>query len=226
MLASRAGGAEHLHLDIRRIQLHVHFLHLRQHRHRGGAGVDAAAGLRLRHPLDTVDAALEFQPGPGALALDDGAALLHAAKLRLVHIHDVDFPALGLSVHGVHPKQGGREQRALFPADAAPELHDDVFLVIGVPGQQEEAQLLPEPLQLQLGGGKFLLGKLVEIRVPEQLLRLRFVLFRPQVGLVRLHQWLQFLALPVDLPQSGRVAVDGGVRKLGLQVLVPQGQFS
>ena len=49
--------------DIRgRIQLYVHFLRLRQHRHRGGTGVDAAAGFRLRHPLDPVDAALEFQP--------------------------------------------------------------------------------------------------------------------------------------------------------------------
>ena len=172
-----------------------------------------------------MDAALEFQPGPGALALNDGAALLYAAQLRLVHIHDVDFPALGLGVHGVHPQQRRREQRAFLAADTAPELHDDVFLVIGVPGQQENPQFFPEPVQLQLGRGKFLLGKLVEIRVVKQFLRLSPVLFGPQPGPVGLHHRLQLLTLPVDLPQPGRVAVDGGVRKLGLQVLVPQGQF-
>ena len=35
MLSSGAGGTEHLHLNIRRVQLHVHFLHLRQHRYHG-----------------------------------------------------------------------------------------------------------------------------------------------------------------------------------------------
>ena len=62
-------GPEHLHLDVLGPQLHVHLLHLRQHGHRGRGGVDAAAGLRLRHPLDPVDAALELQPGVGAGAV-------------------------------------------------------------------------------------------------------------------------------------------------------------
>ena len=124
-----------------------------------------------------MDAALEFQPGEGALALDDHAALLHAAQLRLVHIHNVDFPALGLGVHRIHPQQRVGEEGALLSADTAPDLHDDVPFIIGIPGQQEAPQFFTKPLQFQLGGGQFLLGKLVEIRVMEQFLRLCPVLF-------------------------------------------------
>ena len=69
MLSSGAGGAEHLHLHVRRVELDVHRLHLGQHRHGGGGGVDPAAGLGLRHPLDPVDPAFKLEPGPGALPL-------------------------------------------------------------------------------------------------------------------------------------------------------------
>ena len=60
MLAPRAGGPVDLHFDVRGIQLHIHRLHLRQHRHRGGGGMDPAAGLGLRHPLNPVNAGFVF----------------------------------------------------------------------------------------------------------------------------------------------------------------------
>ena len=143
MLATRAAGPVDLHLDVRRVQLHVHPFRLRQHGHRGGGGLDAAIGLRHRHPLDPVDAALEFQPGPGALALDEDAALLHAPQLRLVQLHGVSPPAPGGSVHGVHPQQRRGEQRRLLAAGTRPDLQDHVLPVIGILGQQQELQLLP-----------------------------------------------------------------------------------
>ena len=62
MLATGAAGPVDLHFNVRRVDLHIHFLHLRQHRHRSGGGMDPAPGLRLRHPLDPVNPGLIFEP--------------------------------------------------------------------------------------------------------------------------------------------------------------------
>ena len=62
MLTAGAAGPVDLHLNVGGVQLHIHRLHLRQHCHRSGAGVDPAAGFRFRHPLDPVDSGLKLQP--------------------------------------------------------------------------------------------------------------------------------------------------------------------
>ena len=66
MLAAGAGGPVDLHFNVLRPKFHIYLFHLRQHSHRGRGGVDPAAGFGLRDPLDPVDAAFEFHPGPGA----------------------------------------------------------------------------------------------------------------------------------------------------------------
>ena len=61
LAAARAAGTERIDLQIRRIDFKVDLLHFRQDGHGDGAGMDAPGGLRVRHALDAVDAALEFQ---------------------------------------------------------------------------------------------------------------------------------------------------------------------
>ena len=56
MLAAGARGPVDLHLDVRRVDLHIHFLHLREHRNGCRGGVDSAAGFGLRDTLNPVDA--------------------------------------------------------------------------------------------------------------------------------------------------------------------------
>ena len=62
MLTARAAGTVDLHFDVGGVDLHVHFLHLRQNRDGCGGGVDTAAGFRLGDPLHTVNAGLIFEP--------------------------------------------------------------------------------------------------------------------------------------------------------------------
>ncbi len=95
MLATRAAGPVDLHFNVLRPNFHVYLFHLRQHGHGGGGGLDAAIGLRHRHPLDPVDAALEFQPGPGAPAIDEKIRLFDATQLRVVVVEKLHGPAPG-----------------------------------------------------------------------------------------------------------------------------------
>ncbi len=71
VLATGAGGAERVGLEVGRIDLDVvDLIHLGQDRHRGGRSVDAPLRLGFRHALDAMRARLEFQPRIRALALD------------------------------------------------------------------------------------------------------------------------------------------------------------
>lgn len=166
MLAARTGGAENLHLDVRRVELEVHLVHLGQHRHGGGGCVDTPTRLGLRYPLHPVDAALEFQTGPGSVSLNCKADFLHATQFRLVDRVHLHAPAAGIGVHGVHAEQGVGEQSRLLPAHSGADLHDDILVVVGVPGQEQHLDLLLQPGQLLPGLLVLLLGQLLHIRSP------------------------------------------------------------
>ena len=125
----------------------------------------AAAGLRLRHALDAVDAGFKFEPGIRARALDLKIRFLHAAKLRLVIVEERHGPMLRLGVHRVHPVQAVGEQGAFLAADAAPDLHDDALVVVRVAREKENFQFLLQRLQLFLVLGKFLLAERLHLRL-------------------------------------------------------------
>ena len=135
------------------------------------AGVDTARGLGLRHALDAVDAGLVFEARICPRALDDEADLLDAAQLRIVHVRDLQLPAAGLGVHGVHTVEAAREQRGFLPADAGAYLNDDVFPVVRVAGEHQEFYLLLQLLKAGLSSLQLLAGKLSHFGVRQQLLR-------------------------------------------------------
>ena len=225
VLSPRAGGAVGVDLQVLGVDVHVHLLRLRQHRHGSGAGLNAAAGLGFRDPLYLVDAALEFQAGEHVLPLDEYAALLDAAQLRLAGAEDLRPPAPALGVHGVHPQQLPGEEGRLLAAHAGTNLQDDVPSVVGVPGQKQPLQLPPEALRLLPGGGQLLLGQGLQLRVTEKGLRLLPAALRRLQGPGGLHHRRQLLELPLDGRQPPPSAVDGGVRQLGLQILLPHRQL-
>ena len=84
MLSARAGRAVDLHFDVLGPDVDLGLLHLGQDGDRRRRGMDAAAGLGLRHALHPVDAGLKFQAGIRALARNFKIGLLDAAELRLV----------------------------------------------------------------------------------------------------------------------------------------------
>ena len=100
--------------------------------------MDTAPGLGFRHPLDPVDAAFVFQPGVGAFSGNDEVRFLDPAQLGLAVIHQLDFPPPGGGVHTVHPEQAVGKQGAFLSADAAPDLHNDIFFIVGILGQQQD----------------------------------------------------------------------------------------
>ena len=84
-----------------------------------------------------MDTGFIFQPGVGSLAVHNKVRFLDAAQLGLVIVEQLDAPAPGSGVHGIHPKQAVGKQGAFLAADASPDLHDDALFVIGVLGQKQ-----------------------------------------------------------------------------------------
>src|SRR5262249_77235 len=75
-------GAECVDADVFRIYLHVDLLGFGKDGHRDRRGVDAPAGLGLRHALHAVHARLVFQTRIDLVALDDRLALLNPPEPR------------------------------------------------------------------------------------------------------------------------------------------------
>ena len=164
----------------------------------------SSAGFRLRHPLNPVDAGFKLQAGIGAVAGDHEVRLLHAAKLRLIIIEKAHLPAPAVGVHGVHTEQGVGEQGALLAAHAAANLHDDVLVVVGIPGQEQNGQLLLQFFQVLLGLGEFLLAELAHLLVEgaaQHFAQVCGLLLGLHIGAVGGHNGLQ---LPLLLQELGR----------------------
>jgi hypothetical protein len=113
--------------------------------------VDAALGLRDRHPLDPVGAALVLHPVPHVLALEQEGDLVEPAHVRGVGAQHLQLPAPALGVPGVHLMQVLGEEVGLLPALGAPDLHDDVAGVVGVPRQEQDLELLVDAGECGLG---------------------------------------------------------------------------
>ena len=212
MLAARAGGPVGVDLQIVRIEPELHLADLGQDGDRGRRGVDPPAGFGDRDTLDAVAAGLELQPGPGALALDDKADLLEAAELGLAGVCDLDAPAAALGVHGIHAEKVGGKQHALLPADAAADLHDDVFAVVRVLRQQQEADLALARFPLCFGGAVFLLVA--------ELQRGVHVVAGYLVGAVGLDDRRKLARLAVTGGEGGRIGIDLRPRHAGLELFI------
>ena len=125
---------------------------------------------------------------------------------------------MGLRVHGVHAQERTREQGCLFPAGAASNLDDDVLVVVRVPGQQQDFELLRGLFHRLLRGGQFLLGEFPELPVRagvlEDGLRLVEVFLRLFVDAVRLDDGRHVLMLLQERCVLFDVGDDVGVREL------------
>ena len=114
-----------------------------------------------------MDAALVLQVRPhpvlglhGPAGLDGQAHVLVAAQVGVGGVQDLHGPALPFGVAGVHAGQVGGEQRRLLTALTGLDLDDDVAGVVGIPGHEDLAQVLPGSglggLQVRHLGGEVL----------------------------------------------------------------------
>ena len=139
-LAAGAARAEGVDAQVLGLDLHVDLLGLGQDRHRGGRGMDAAAGLGIGHALHAVDAALVLEPAVDPVALDADDHLADALS-HLAQRHHLHLPALAFGEAAVHPEEIGGEVAGLLAAGAGADLEDDVLLVVRVLGQEQHLDL-------------------------------------------------------------------------------------
>src|SRR4029079_12846344 len=101
---------------------------------------------------------------------DERDELLDAARRRLALAQDLDLPALRLRVAADHAEEGGREERRLLAALAAPDLEDRVPLVVRIPRQEQELEVRFELRLLRLELGQLRARELAELRIGQELL--------------------------------------------------------
>ena len=165
VLTARTGGAEGVNAQVLHIQRKVHLLCLRHYRHGGGGGVDAALGLGLRHTLHPVHPALVLEAVICACTVHRDDGFLYAAKFGLVQVEQFQRPTTVLGVHGVHAQQAVGKQGGFLAAGTAADLHDDVFAVVHVLGQQQNFEIIFQLCHILTFFADFLLYHLLEVRV-------------------------------------------------------------
>mmetsp|Transcript_7667 Transcript_7667/g.24419 ORF Transcript_7667/g.24419 Transcript_7667/m.24419 type:complete len:235 (+) Transcript_7667:756-1460(+) len=143
VLAALAAGAGILELDVLLVEFKAGIINLRHDRDGGGGRVDPPLGLRRRHPLHAVDAALELHLGvdllPGHLhgGLHEQAALLPGGGEHTAP------HALPLAVPRVHGEEVLGPEGGLVATNARLDLDDGgPRLVRGVRRQHGQLELL------------------------------------------------------------------------------------
>ena len=165
-LPARPRRAERIDAQVLGLDLDVHLLGLRQHRHRNRRGVHAPLRLRRRNPLHAVHARLVLQLRIHVVAFDDRRHVLQPVpnpRLRLRQ--HLDLPLVLLGEAHIHAEHLRHKQRCLVSAGPGAKLQDHVLLVVRVLGQQQHLQRLFHRRHLRFQQGKFLLRHRLHIRV-------------------------------------------------------------
>jgi len=222
VLAARARGTHRVDADVVRIDLHVDRLGLGQHGDGRRRCVDAAAALGLGHALHPMHAALIFQPGEDALALDPRHDFLDAAKLGRLLLDDLEAPAARIGIALIHPQQVGGEKRGLVAPRAGPDLDHRGPRIGGILGQEREAQRRFGRLQPLAQPRKLLFGEVAHLRIAQH--RLRLGDFGREAGVLGggLDHRLEFRVFPAQL---GDLAARGAGRHLRLDELEAGGDL-
>ena len=143
----------------------LHVVDLGQHGHGRRRGVDAPLGFGGRHALHAVHAALVLEPRVGALARDLKDHLFEPAHAGVVEAEHVGLPLFAFGIAGVHAIQVGGKDAGLVAAGPGPDLDDDVLLVVGILGQEQEPHLGVQRLHLRLQARDLRLGHLAHLRI-------------------------------------------------------------
>ena len=141
MLTARAAAAVSVDFEVVFVDVHLDVRRLGKHRHRHGGGVYPALRLRFGHALHAVHPAFEFQISPRALARNHKGEFLRAAELGVVHIYLFHFPAFRVRIMAVHLHKLRAEKRGFVAARPRTDFHNHVVVLVGVLGQQRDAQL-------------------------------------------------------------------------------------
>jgi hypothetical protein len=95
---------------------------------------------------------LEMHAPPDPVALDGEGHLVESPEVGRVAAQHVHGPSVARREGAVHLVEVAGEEVGLLAALGAPDLDDDVALVVGIAGQQQHAQLVGEPGDRRLRG--------------------------------------------------------------------------
>jgi hypothetical protein len=99
--------------------------------------MDAALAFGHGHTLHAVHARLIFELAVRALALDREDHFLVAAHIAFALAEQLDLVVVDFGPTRVHTEEFTGKERSLFAARTGPNLHDHVFVVVGVLGNQQ-----------------------------------------------------------------------------------------
>src|ERR1039457_1359306 len=215
-LPAGAGGTEGIDADVLGLDLDLNFVGFGQDRHRDGGGMHAALLLRYGHALHAVHATFVLQFGVDLGAGDQRDHVLEAADAALTGGGDYHLPALGLRVARVHAEDLGGEQHGLIAARAGADFEDDVLIVVGVLGQQQDLEIFLDLhlLRLQFRDFHFRHGLEVGVRLQQHGTRLGQAVFDLLPFAILDHDVGKFAPRLGDLAVLIRVANDGRIGHL------------
>ena len=122
--------------------------------------MDAPLAFGRGHALHAVAARFKFQFAVCAQPNQPHDHFLVAAQVAFVGGDDFGLPAVALSVAAVHTQQIACEQRGFVAARSCTNFYKDVFVVIGIFGQQEFLQFKIQPFNGFFGSLNFFGGKI------------------------------------------------------------------
>src|SRR5690554_86541 len=102
--------------------------------------MDAPTRFGGGNALHPVHSAFKLELGVSSPAFHHENNLFEAAKLGGVAAENIHIPALGFCVAGIHPKERTGKKSSLLPTCTCPYFHNDVFLIVGILGWEQELQ--------------------------------------------------------------------------------------
>ena len=193
----------------------LHLLHLRQHGHGDGGGVDAARRLGHGHTLHPVDAGFVLEHAVGASALDLEDDLFQSTERRFVGRQHFDLIPQALGVFCQHAGDLEREQGGFVAPGGGTDLHDGALRVPGVRLDGGGPEGFGQTLHSFAGFGAFLHQVVAHLGIEARLLEHRggvgfgglggHVLRRHAMGLRQIGVGFRRLGIPAGVIEDRRV---------------------
>src|ERR1700733_13539949 len=120
--------------------------------------MDASLLLGGGNALNAVYTAFIFQLRKNPMAFNDGDDFLQSSRRGFRGREDFNLPALHFGEAGVHSEDFRGEKRGFISARAGPNFQDDIFLVVGIFGQQQDFQVFFDGTDSRLEFAKFFLS--------------------------------------------------------------------
>ena len=193
VLTARAGCAEGVDAQVGGVQLDVfQFVRFGHDGNGAGGGVDTALAFGGGDALHAVAARFEFQTTVRTQTDDTGDDFFIAAQFAFIGGNNFDLPAVALGVAAVHAQQVACKQRGFVAARSGAHFDEDVFVVVGIFGQQQFLQFGIERVDFGFRRFDFFGGEVFHFGIGQHFFGIRQVALRQLIVLEHFDHGRQF----------------------------------